>query len=704
MRRAGFAAVIVILLVLVPSVGASSAPGAPHPGAAGIGDPYFPQDGNGGYDVQHYAIDVGYRPSTDVLTGRTTIRATATETLSRFNLDLVGLHVDSVRVDGSAASWSRTAHELKVTPRKALKAGHGFVVVVTYHGVPQPFDEVTLGLSGFFATADGNVLAGQPHGAASWFPVNDHPLDKATYEIAVTVPKGLEAVANGYLASKKVHGSTTTWTWRLDKPMASYLATMNTGHFRTKAYSASGISFFDAIDPALFANPAPVTGRQYAVSGAQDSGYLRLARTIAVPAGGGHLSFQVARNTEPGWDYFIVEARRAGTSSWTTLPDLNGHTSTDTGASCPSWLDIHPLLGHYESDNGDGTCSPSGTTGKWNAANGASDDYESWSVDLSAYAGHSVQVSLSVVSDDSVAFAGAWVDDIVGPGGSSTSFENDGNTMDGWAVPGAPTSSPGNEGDWTIATSDPRPSIGQRARDALDREPEILAFLASYLGPYPFKQAGGIVDNDPGLGFALETQTRPVYSKDFFQYGDVADNDSVVTHELAHQWTGDSLALGRWQDIWLNEGFASYMEWLWSEDQGRGTAQEIYDGITSIPADDPFWELTIGDPGPDALFDGAVYDRGAMTLHALRLKIGDPAFFRLLKKWTSTYAGGNVTTPQFIALAEHVSGKNLRGFFKEWLFTGARPASLPEPTLQRGSLQLEQKASSSRRWVEHLRR
>ena len=120
-----------------------------------------------------------------------------------------------------------------------------------------------------------------------------------------------------------------------------------------------------------------------------------------------HLSFQVARNTELGRDDFIVEARRAGTSSWTTLPDLNGHTSTDTGASCPYWLGIHPLLAHYESDNGDGTCSPSGTTGKWNAANGASDGYESWSVDLSAYAGYSAQISLSVVSDDLFSYDGA---------------------------------------------------------------------------------------------------------------------------------------------------------------------------------------------------------------------------------------------------------------------------------------------------------
>jgi aminopeptidase N len=139
---------------------------------------------------------------------------------------------------------------------------------------------------------------------------------------------------------------------------------------------------------------------------------------------------------------------------------------------------------------------------------------------------------------------------------------------------------------------------------------------------------------------------------------------------------------------------------LWSEDQGRGTAQEIYDDTTSIPADDPFWSLVIADPGPDHIFDGPVYDRGAMTLHALRLKIGDKSFFTLLKKWTSTYAGGNVSTPQFIAMAEQVSGKNLKKFFDEWLYTGAKSASLGDSS----QLRMSKQASSSvvQRW-RHLR-
>jgi hypothetical protein len=678
MRRALVTLVAAAALVLTPTTAAVSATSAPpSPGASGIGDPYFPLDGNGGYDVSHYRIKVAYDPATDAIRATTTVRASALKSLSRFHLDLVGLTVDSLRVNGARASWTRTAHELIVTPKRALKKGHAFSVRVRYHGVPTLLDEPALGQAGWFQTADGAVVAGQPHVAATWFPVNDHPLDKATYTTAITVPRGLEALSNGYLASKRSRGQHTTWTWKETKPMASYLATATTGQFDLHSYQRAGISYVDAIDPVLFDHVKPRTGTRYALSGSGDSGYNRLTRTIAVPAAGGRLTFHVQRNTEPDWDFFAVEARPVGTGSWTTLPDLNGHTSQATGNSCPFWLTIHPFLGHYQSDDGADGCTPTGTTGAWNAATGASDGYETWSVDLSPYAGKQVQVALSVISDDVVSYPGVWVDDIVGPGGvGSTSFENDGNPTDGWTVPGAPTGSPGNSADWTFAASDTRPTVGDNARASLDREPEILAFLAGVLGRYPFKQAGGIVDDDPGLGFALENQTRPIYSKAFFE---LEPNSGVVIHELTHQWTGDDLALGRWQDIWLNEGFATYLEWLWAEHEGDFTPQDVYDFYAGLPADDGFWSLAIGDPGPDRLFAGPVYDRGGLTLQALRLKIGDAKFFRLVKRWTAKYAGGNVTTPQFIALAEKVSGRQLDAFFQQWLYTAAKPSSLQAP-------------------------
>jgi hypothetical protein len=677
MRRAVVAVVVAALAIVMTATSAVTAKSPPaSPGAPGIGDPYFPKDGNGGYDVGHYSIKVAYQPASNFLRGRATLRARSLQALSRFDLDFVGLKVDAVQVNGAPAAWSRTQHELKVTPKHAIGKGRHFTVALRYHGVPKLLDEDALGQAGFFTTADGAVVVGEPHVAATWFPVNDHPRDKATYTIAITVPKGLEAVSNGALTGKHTQGQHTTWTWNETKPMASYLATATTGQFNLRSYSRDGISFLDAIDPVLFRQPLPRTGGHYVLSGGDDNGYKRLLRTIAVPAGGGRLTFHVTRNTEPSWDFFAVEARPAGTNAWTTLPDLNGHSSQDTGNSCQSWQQIHPFLAHYQSVDDEGNCSPRGTTGAWNAATGESDGYETWSVNLSAYAGKSVQVALSVISDEVVSNPGAWVDDIVGPGGQgTTSFEPDGNTMDGWTTPAVPAGSPANTSTWRVAASDPRPSTGENARAALNREPAALRFLSRVLGPYPFKQAGGIVDNDPGLGFALENQTRPVYSKDFFTAA-AEENDSVITHELAHQWTGDNLALGRWQDIWLNEGFATYMEWLWSEDQGRDSADDIFGSYSDIPADDSFWQLKIGDPGPANLFDGAVYGRGAMTLHALRGRIGDSDFFRLLKRWTAVHSGGNVTTPQFVALAERVSGEELSAFFHKWLFTTSKPAGL----------------------------
>lgn len=677
MRRMIPAVLVALVLILAgsPTPAAAGPGGQPRPGAPGIGDPYFPGDGNGGYDVRSYDLDLRYFPDTDRLRGVATIRARATKSLSAFNLDLNGLRVESVRVNGRAAAWHHEGDELTVTPRRPLAKKSWFSVVVAYGGVPKVLDEPALGQSGVFPTDDGALIVGQPHVADTWFPVNDHPLDKASYRFEVTVPRGLEVVANGYLADVDHRRGTTTWTWVAPDPMASYLATATIGQFRLDYRRVDGIRYWDAIDPTLFEQPEPRTGGQYAISGGDNSAYKRLSRVLAVPAGGGQLSFWVTRDTEPDWDFFFVEARPVGTETWTALPDRNGNTQQATGNSCPDWLSLHPFLAHYQSDDGSGSCTPTGSTGAWHAASGSSDGYEQWTVDLSAYAGQSVEVALAVASDEAVSTPGVYVDDVVGPDGQgSTSFEADADPLDGWQVTGPPTGSPGNASDWRIATEAAGPSTGENAAAALARQPEIIRFLSGYLGKYPFGQAGGIVDNDPGIGFALENQTRPIYAQTWFT--SPGDNTSVVVHELAHQWTGNDLALKRWRDIWLNEGFASYMEWLWSENQGNGTAQQIFDFYAGIPADDEFWALRIGDPGPDRIFDGAIYDRGAMTLHALRGEIGDADFFRLLKRWTASQSGGNVTTAEFQSLAERVSGEDLDAFFEIWLDTPTKPAGL----------------------------
>jgi Peptidase family M1 domain/Peptidase M1 N-terminal domain/Immune inhibitor A peptidase M6 len=656
-----------------------------RPGAPGIGDPYFPLDGNGGYDVEHYDLDISYDPATDVLTGVAVIEATAKLDLSTFNLDLDGLNVRSITVDGRAARWTRSGGELTITPRKGLERRDDFKTVIRYDGVPKTLGD-EIGALGFLHTDDGALIAGEPDAAATWYPVNDHPLDKASYSFRITVPRGLEAIANGELQGVRSDRGWTTWEWEAKEPMVSYVTTAAIGEFNVHAYKADGIRFLDAIDPDLFTKPAPRTGKQFAISGFGQPSYKRLARTIDVPAGGAKLSFWVTRDTERDWDFFFVEAHTAGADDWTTLPDAGGHTSQATDNVCPYWLDLHPFLEHYQTANADGGCDPHGTSGDWWAASGASDGYEQWTVDLARYAGKRIELSLSYASDDSIQRSGVYVDDVaVSRGPGSTSFENDGNPLDGWSVPGAPEGSEPNPNDWFAGTAaDAPPSVGAIAQKAIDREPEIIRFLSGLFGPYPFSAAGSIVDDSPEIGFALETQTRPLFSRAFFDDFAGDPPDWVVAHEFAHQWAGDSVSLGGWRHTWLNEGFATYADWRWAEYTGARTVQDNFDFYASLTPDRPFWSVVIADPGPDQILDLPIYYRGAMTLHALRQKIGDRDFSRLLREWMRSHAGGNATIPEFIDLAERISRQNLRAFFTTWLYTPSKPAGI-EPAAARAA-------------------
>jgi aminopeptidase N len=502
-----------VVAVVVVTTGLLGAPAQAHtgrytPGAPGIGDPYFPLAGNGGYDVRHYDLQVRYDPPTDVLTGTATISARATQNLSRFDLDFVGMRLRSLTVNGKPATWMRNGQELVVTPARGIPKHSVFRVVARYDGVPVPFVihiTPTFSIpSGFLHTDDGAVIAGQPDVAASWFPVNDHPLDKATYDFTITAPAGLQVLANGrQVGHPSTRGNWTTHRWRAPDPMASYLATMAIGKFDVRSYRTnSGLRVVDAVDPDLTAEETAI-------------------------------------------------------------------------------------------------------------ANGS-----------------------------------------------------------------------------------------------LGRQGEIVDYLSSVFGRYPWRDLGGIVPDYPDLFFALETQTRPVYSRYFFT--DPVAGDLVVVHELAHQWYGDSVALARWQDIWLNEGFATYAEWLWLGHDGiaptQQVAQDVYD---SIPADDPFWDLVIGDPGPVQLFDNPVYLRGGMTLEALRRTVGDRAFFTILRSWATRNANGHGTTPEFIALAERVSGRQLDALFDTWLFSPGKPTTLGQASAAAAAVAAPTTetttASASKKLVERMR-
>ncbi|MFG1872642.1 M1 family metallopeptidase [Micromonospora arborensis] len=447
-----------------PSASASPTPSRTFTaGAAGVGDAYFPSYGNGGYDVDRYTVKVRYDPAKDKLTGTTTVQASATADLSTFNLDLAGLTVTAVTVDGAPATHRREHNELVIKPASGLINGNGFVAEIAYEGVPKPLKNETLGDGGFLHTSDGAIALGQPESASTWFPVNDHPSDKAAYDFEITVPDGLTAVSNGVPGGKTSTGGWTTWKWSEKSPMASYLSTVVIGKFRITTGEHKGRPVFSAVTTNL-------------AKGAADSS---IAETV-----------------------------------------------------------------------------------------------------------------------------------------------------------------------------------------------KVADYLETVFGPYPFDAYGGVVVSDSRISYALETQSRPVYAASFFRQG---ENTEVVAHELAHQWFGDSVALAKWEDIWLNEGFATYAEWLWAEHTNEYTAKQAFDtDYARVPAQ--VWKTPPGKPGVQELFSESVYQRGGMTLHALRVAVGDEAFFEIVKTWAAEKRNGTATTAEFVALAERISGKQLDALFDAWLYGTKKPA------------------------------
>nr|MBX2810688.1 immune inhibitor A [Myxococcales bacterium] len=638
------------------------------PGAEGIGDPYYPTDGNGGYNAEHYALEIRYDPETDQLEGKATITANANQSLSRFNFDLEDLEVSSVTVNGEQSVWEHDNSELSIEPPEGILIESTFEVVVEYNGIPS---------GGFSHEVDGALILGQPHVAADWFPVNDHPSDIASYTLSFTVPEEFQVAANGELMEQTTDSGWTTWMWDASEPMAPYLVGVVIGKLDFREYEDNGIFYLDAVQSSLFEDTIyqPTNGDQFIASGSGNDLYNRLSRVVSVPADGASLTFDVQGVTEAGYDFFVVEARTAGGEDWTTLPDVGGRAQPEGLDDCAGLLAIHPALSNYLSTEGEG-CLPQGASGEWWAFSGEFDGTETWVIDLSAWSGQEVEVSLSYITDASVRQVGVFIDNILvstGEGGSS--FEEDEDPLDGWE----PSSLGGTpEAElvlWERSETVLIPGSGDYALQALERQPEVITFLEEIAGPYPYTIAGGIVAFE--FGAALETQTRPVYSSDFFDSPESVDNPSIVVHELAHQWFGNSLTLSAWQHIWLNEGFATYMQWMWDEHLGILTAEEIFqeEVQSEICGDDGFidWSISIADPGPDLVLTEEVYDRGAMVLHALRQEIGDEQFAEVMQGWAQDYRGQSVSSDEFIALASSVSDQNLDELFETWLFSTERP-------------------------------
>ena len=421
-------------------------------GAPGVGDVYYPLAGNGGYDVEHYDITGTYDPATDVWSATTVdLRHGDRRPLPvRPRLRRDDDHRPRRRwqagrlVPRRGRARRRAAAQDQVA---ALRSRSARPTPVSRRSSSSHWGDFDL-RTGFMATDDGATVAGQPDVAAGWFPVNDHPRDKAAYDFHVTVPRRARRRRQRFPRERATTagGWHDRFDWHAPEPMASYLATIDIGEWdvRRVDHGESGLPVYDAVDPDLLADP---------------------------------------------------------------------------------------VLG---------------------------------------------------------------------------------------------------------------PSIDA----SLARQGEIVDVLSSAFGPYPFSTVGAIVDDQDDLFFALETQTRPVYSKYFWPDG----GDSVVAHELAHQWYGDHVALEQWQDIWLNEGWATYAEWIWGEHEGFFTPQDAFDFYYyEIPATTTRSGRSSSASRRTTTSSATRSTSGArMTLQVLRNRVGDDAFWQIARHWVQEQGGGTGTTAQFI--------------------------------------------------------
>jgi aminopeptidase N len=565
---------VLILLSVVLFVNGVQAQEGPVAGATGIGDSYFPALGNGGYDARHYLIELTADLATNTIDATTTLTALATQELRTFNLDYAGPQVLSVAVNGVLVDWDRRERELIVIPLTPLPADQEFTVTVHYRGAPgQVAGSAIPLLVGWSDYGDGVFVASEPYGAMGWYPVNDHPLDKATYELRVTVPAGYVVAANGTLQETVTQGDRVTYHWASRDPMASYLVTVAIDQF----------AFNESI------GPAGLPLRFYYPPDREQAVLADFARTDEMIA---FFSELFGPYPFEAYGAVVVDTELPFALETQTLSLFGRNWLTGTGRAEEAV--VHELAHQWFGNS----------------------------------------VSLAQWKD-------IWLNEGFATYASWLWFEHD-------------------RGAQTLDT------IVRRVYE------QIAEDEASFLLQIPRSELVRTLGELLPAGAAIS-----------------ADTAITMTRLLL----GDSLSPAA-----LDEYIARFP----GDDL---TAEELVTLVSVLPFEtvrlqgadlralvdllDPFWREADGailpmsrffPPGnvpPDDLFNSGVYWRGALTLHALRLRVGDEAFFATLRAYYERFQYGNATIADFVAIAEEVAGESLSDLFDAWLYDPALP-DLPE--------------------------